>query len=645
MEEITKSGPSGSLDIEGIGYVNFTVYFGTYYDAINIPWDSQQIAREATDSKTYNGYYVWQSTWLSTIVINLETDFQEIVGAQYVEMTDIGTEYPGNHWYTVLGYQNLNNGACELYLEYNPYLTLPFSMMSGYNWSCSGTFNRWTVDDDSTYRWIQTPEPVDLAAPLVYTYKRYDPTSDDTIPLVGFPYMMSTAPTVETYGDSGVYYPKLNKVLESEFTIKTDYGTKTSKDGLAYYYWDSTAPCYENYNLALALGMDIICQGYKLPVTSLIPELASLSPGQRAIKLTGSYTTWDPQLSLADGGFANAKTGYTNIFLTLYNEASGDSVTVNSYELSTDNVTVGANPYITGGFWARFQSYLKNTAGDTGVVKAPPWEALTVSSTTNYNAASNLLAIYAAKDLLSVQHLQTQQNIEREYTATKNNIQTQTLNSLESNYTSQGNSLIGAIGSLLGALGGNVGSAASGAISGIQSTMSFDTAESIRTRTAQTARDNALEARNMARDHENQLYNAQMAILNYQGNLGQCQPPLIKYAQSGAYNANTFTFCVRRAAPAYSDRQRIDHFFTAYGYNVNGLQLTSFTQLKCRKRFVFAQVDNFKYTPYNPANNTHSSRVLDDLTRNYLTNMMARGVRIWRTKPDFDYSISNPIGD
>lgn len=629
----------------GIGYVNFTVYYGTYYDRINIPWSPAQIVNEATMTKEFKGYYVWQTTWLSTIRVNLETDYQDLVGAQYVQMTDVGAAFYGNHWYNVVGYQNITAQSAEIYLEYNPYLTLPFAMMEQDHWGVSGMLQRWTVNDDSTWRWVHTPEPLDLAAPMVYTYRRVDPTGNGITPVAGFPYQMSAKPTVETYADSNIYYPNWKPALETPFTVKSEFGTRESTDGLAYYKWKSGTTIYENYNIAMGLGMDVVCQGYKLPDTELIPELAGQGDGIRFQSLTGNFKSYNVDLYLSDGVGNNAKTGYSNIYFTLYNEASGDSVTVNAFELSNTRIIVGANPYITGGFWARFDTYLNDNQGDTGVVKSLPWEALTISSTVNLNASTNLLAVYAAKDILSTQYFQTKDSLNTGYTQTLRSLDTQNQTSNRSIGSSFAQTLIGA---LLGGVMAGTNGDASGLVSPIgnviNATIGASTSGSNLIDEQNLARENAKESWNLANRQAEEMFKKQAAILSYQGNLGQCQPPMIKYAQSGAYNANTFTFGVRKATPAQSDRDRIDNFFTAYGYNVNGYALTDIKQLRCRDRFTFVQVENFKFIPYNSKKNEEQGdRVMDEMTQAYFANMMSRGVRIWRTKPDFDYSKSNPI--
>lgn len=629
----------------GIGYVNFTIYYGTYYDRINIPWSPAQIVDEATMTKEFKGYYVWQTTWLSAIRVNLEKDYQDLVGAQYVQMTDAGADFYGNHWYNVIGYQNLSAQSAEIYLEYNPYLTLPFAMMDSYHWGVSGMMQRWTVDDDSTWKWVHTPEPLDLAAPMVYTYKRIDPTGAGITPVAGFPYQMSAKPTVETYGDSNIYYPNWKSAIETPFTIKSEYSTRESSDGLAYYKWKSGTTIYDNYNIAMGLGMDVVCQGYKLPDTDLIPELAGQGDGIRFQSLTGIFKKYPVSLSLADGGYNNAKTGYSNIYFTLYNEASGDSVTVNGFELSNMSVVIGANPYVTGGLWARFDTYLTDNQGDTGVVKSPPWEALTISSTVNYNASTNMLAIYAAKDILSTQYLQTRDSLNTGYNQTVRTLDTQ--NDIGNRNIGGGyaQSLISAIlGAVTAGVSGNTGGIVNPIGGIINATIGAGVSGTNQIDEQNLARENAMESFHLAQQQSMEMFNKQAAILSYQGNLGSCQPPVIKYAQSGGYNANTFTFGVRKATPAFSDRSRIDKFFTAYGYNVNGYPLTSIKQLACREKFTFVQVENFKFIPYNSeTNKEQGDRVMDEMTQQYFTNMMSRGVRIWKSKPDFDYSKRNRI--
>lgn len=630
----------------GIGYVNIKVYFGTLYDAINIPWSINQIKQEATKILNYEGYYVWQTTWLSAITINLQTDYQEIVGAQYVEMEDAGADSYGNHWYNVIGYDNLNNGSAMLYLSYNPYLTLTFSWMYGQNWKCSGKFERWTVNNDANFRYVATPEPVDLAAPMSYSYIRLNPVGLEVYPIAGFPYDMTNAPQVLTYEDTNIYYPKLTAITEpTNFKINTPLGERVSTDGMKYCAWKPNSSQFKNFNLATELGMEIICQGYKLPNTPLIPEIAVLTTTAQISQLTGNFEDYNTGFSLSDGGWNNAKTGYSNIFLTLYNEDSGDAVTVASYDLNNTAITIGVNPYINGGFWARFDTYLKDDSGITGLVKSPPWEQLTIASSSPQNATANLLSTYASQNLLSIQHFN---NIRGSYTSYRESLEGADV----SHTVTERNSAMQAISGAFQMVGGlfdnlysayqknteanfNMGATTANAASlvggAIVSTLNNNDTTSQAERNAERAYREAVQA-------ENNIFKVQSAILEYQGTLGQILPPIVKAAESGAYTANTFTFCVRKATPSNSDRARIDKFFTQYGYNVNGESLTSFSQLNCRSRFTFAKVTDFKFVPGGPG-----TRTLDHMTQEYFTNMMSRGVRIWKTTPDFDYTKSNPI--
>ena len=81
-----------------VGSVTITIYFGTQFNDLNVPYYNKLIRDSATKTLELTGQYVWQNTWLRDIRVNVE-DYQDIVGAQYAVISDEGTESQGAHWF------------------------------------------------------------------------------------------------------------------------------------------------------------------------------------------------------------------------------------------------------------------------------------------------------------------------------------------------------------------------------------------------------------------------------------------------------------------------------------------------------------------------------------------------------------------
>lgn len=624
------------MDETFIGQVNIDIYFGLLYDDLNVPYNTnQQIPAEATKVLSFESYIVWQTTYLTSVIINID-NYQEIVGAQYARIFDVGTENHGYHWFTVAGYTQVAQGACLLTLAYDPVLTLCPAVIKG----CTGVIQRWTVSNDSSVTWLQGEEPIDLLAPLQYTYYTYNPLNGlGPRQIVGFAYNLTAAPEVVTYTNPGgietqVYYPKVSSSTtptKFQTALDTDY---TFNDGLAYHAWvpSTVSKTYENYNTAVALGMDILAQGYLLPNTDLVTT--DLSNGIYTT-LTGGTTSFTPAgMSLTDTQYNNRKTGSINRFFTLYSPFSGDSVTVHNYDLNSLQIQVYINPYVSGCFMAKFSSYLKDTTGITGFVKTPGWQPLTITSNTGFGSMSNTITAIQSLDMLDISSMNQQSGLDVGYTGTNMSLDTQGENL-------QVSSLMNILGSITGMIESGVSGGANGvlnsAMAGINTIASYNNS----TRTLDTNRSIAQMTYDTNSFNLEQMRNVQRRILEYQGNAGKLTPALIKYAGSNAYTSKTWNICVRQAVPAVSDLQRIDRFFTAYGYNVKGLQLTTANQLAVRQRFTFIQVEDFVITSFQTTDDvarTNDARTVTSLKQRY-----AAGLRIWKEKPDYDFSKSNPI--
>ena len=108
----------GGDTVANVGEVKVRLYWGTLYDDLNVPYATTQIAEDAARMVELEAYYVWQTTWLTAIRVNV-SDYQWIVGAQYAEIEDVGTQNNGTHWYRVLDYQQVSMGCVEIGLKYD----------------------------------------------------------------------------------------------------------------------------------------------------------------------------------------------------------------------------------------------------------------------------------------------------------------------------------------------------------------------------------------------------------------------------------------------------------------------------------------------------------------------------------------------
>lgn len=637
------------------GEVDIDIYFGTNYDIINVPFYTSQIVDDATKTLSLKGQVVWETTWLTEIVINVD-DYQELVGAQYVRILETLPNQAGYHWYEVLSHGQLSNKSAALILRYDALLTMGIGNIN----AISGVLLRWSVDDDTPYKWHKSVEPLDQIDDFNYTYFRHRCISDNTgsatgTELYGFPYLMSKKPTVDKYFNpngvsTDIFYPSmestsLNTVFKS--TIGGDY---YYKDGFIYYdreHFNSVVR--KNLDAAVGLGYDVVSNTWGIPATPMITVNQMSGTENDAVQsVIGSTVDVPTTIPLYPTGYNNQKAADMGNSISLYNEVTGDCVTVDAADLSTTTIRIMVNPYASGCFAARFIGYLHDPDGYSGIVKSAGW--LPVNYTAYSGAGKELARINNYMQIESVWNGYNAQV--RAIEATKQNSEA-TLNQLNrstnrrtdigvANWAAGLASAIGAIG--IGAATGGVGMALGGSggllnsgtnLYGMGQTMdmSRDAAE--------TAHFNITNSANVA------LYNLEVARLMQQrqlevrGNIGQVAPPPTKFAGADMINGNAYDFVVRWTGLSGDDRRRLDYFLTAYGYNVKGTLLTKPEQLNTRTRFTFIQATDVEISNLKIAQDMTRNR--DPATVSQIKERFEAGIRIWYDTPDFNYALKNPI--
>lgn len=611
------------------GSVTVKLYFGTKFDYFNIPYNQDLLRTSATRTVEFNTQAVWQTTFLTGIRLNFR-DYQDVVGAQWAEIIDTGATNQGAHWYLVMGYRNVSKKAVEMGLLYDPVLSLGIRHITG----IIGTLKRWSVDDDTHFKYIHSPEPINQIDKQDFYYYRYSCADPETawLGICGFPYDMTEQPQVIMYYNkngaaTNIYYPTLEPPkVQTQFISRVGKAC-TMRDGYCYYYWNPLTSniVFENYNYAIGLGFDLASNAYMIPSTPLLNAIRSneafSSLEGRSIEAQTGFGLYDA--TKADGaanGYNNAKAAELGTFFTLYNEVSGESVTVPNYDLNGTNITIGMNPYSNGFFGARFNSYLKDVNGYSGIVKSALWQPLTITSTARQNEQINRLTNVQAHDILSVGYDTGMRTLE---TTRENTTNIYTARQV-TNLADFGTNIAGDImtANVMGGINTVVQAASRGINDTVQYNANIDSIQaSIQNLEQQTSR--------------------QRAILYTQGNIGQIAPPAVKFADTYSMNGTAYDFVVRKTTMSYNDKQRADMFFTAYGYNVDNTILDNPAQLDTRQRFTFIQADDVQVL--SVSGNTDLTRLRDFDTMNAIRQRFSTGIRIWKIEPDYDWRIANPI--
>lgn len=614
-----------------VGSVTITIYFGTQFNDLNVPYYNKLIRDSATKTLELTGQYVWQNTWLRDIRVNVE-DYQDIVGAQYAVISDEGTESQGAHWFVVRGYQQVSQKTAELVIEYDPLLSIQIMNFK----TISGTLNRWTPDsaNDGHFRWIYTDEPINQAEKFVYSYFRHSCVDESKAlnPVVGFPYDMTKPPTIALYQNqdgtrTNIYYVKMPYSKEITNFHSTANESIDFNDGMSYYLWRPKEGdlVYESYNKAVGLGQDLTSNAYMLIASPLI--VIHLGNNGFIESLTGQVLSQETGLALYDTQYENNKTNDLGIFFELYNEVSGQSVQLANYNLLNTAIELSVDPYSSGCFYARFKGYFGDNTGFSGQIASGPFKSYSINSTTQFNVQSAYMQTNN-----QIQSIETQYSAQR--IIADNQLKSDTL----SNASALGQGALNAVsGGITAALlmsnpvtfigGATTGiSAATGAINSFVNYATNDT-NLERMYTAN------LDASRMVR-------NQQVAALRTSGTLGKVAPPVFKLNNSVNVSGASYTFVVKRSDLSQNDKQRADIFFRMYGYNVDKLPLNDVSMLNTRQRFTFVQADDVEITSTVTTDNM--TRLKDPQTVDKIKERFSAGLRIWNINPDYNYTIQNP---
>lgn len=614
-----------------VGSVSITIYFGTQFNDLNVPYYNKLIRDSATKTLELTGQYVWQNTWLRDIRVNVE-DYQDIVGAQYAVISDEGTESQGAHWFVVRGYQQVSQKTAELVIEYDPLLSIQIMNFK----TISGTLNRWTPDsaNDGHFRWIYTDEPINQADKFVYSYFRHSCVDESKAlnPVVGFPYDMTEPPTIALYQNqdgtrTNIYYVKMPYSKEITNFHSTANESIDFNDGMSYYLWRPKEGdlVYESYNKAVGLGQDLTSNAYMLIASPLI--VIHLGDNGFIESLTGQVLSQETGLALYDTQYENNKTNDLGIFFELYNEVSGQSVQLANYNLLNTALELSVDPYSSGCFYARFKGYFGDNTGFSGQIASGPFKSYSINSSTQFNVQSAYMQTNN-----QIQSIETQYSAQR--IIADNQLKSDTL----SNASALGQGALNAVsGGITAALlmsnpitfigGATTGiSAATGAINSFVNYATNDT-NLERMYTAN------LDASRMVR-------NQQVAALRTSGTLGKVAPPVFKLNNSINVSGASYTFVVKRSNLSQNDKQRADIFFRMYGYNVDKLPLNDVSMLNARQRFTFVQADDVEITSTVTADNM--TRLKDPQTVDKIKERFSAGLRIWNINPDYNYTIQNP---
>lgn len=614
-----------------VGSVTITIYFGTQFNDLNVPYYNKLIRDSATKTLELTGQYVWQNTWLRDIRVNVE-DYQDIVGAQYAVISDEGTESQGAHWFVVRGYQQVSQKTAELVIEYDPLLSIQIMNFK----TISGTLNRWTPDaaNDGHFRWIYTDEPINQADKFVYSYFRHSCVDESKAlnPVVGFPYDMTEPPTIALYQNqdgtrTNIYYVKMPYSKEITNFHSTANESIDFNDGMSYYLWRPKKGdlVYESYNKAVGLGQDLTSNAYMLIASPLI--VIHLGDNGFIESLTGQVLSQETGLALYDTQYENNKTNDLGIFFELYNEVSGQSVQLANYNLLNTVLELSADPYSSGCFYARFKGYFGDNTGFSGQIASGPFKSYSINSTTQFNVQSA--------------YMQTNnqiQSIETQYSAQRIIADNQLASSQLSNTVGYATNAIGDIGKMFAGAAlmvspatttTGLGLLASGGMNLVSSTANTLTTDYNLTRMYEAN----LEAARMVR-------NQQVAALRTSGTLGKIAPPVFKLNNSVNVSGASYTFVVKRSDLSQNDKQRADIFFRMYGYNVDKLPLNDVSMLNARQRFTFVQADDVEITSTVTTDNM--TRLKDPQTVDRIKERFSAGLRIWNINPDYNYTIQNP---
>lgn len=624
------------------GEVDITLYFGTLFDTINVPYRTSMIEEQATRIVEYKGQMTWSDKDLTVIRLNVP-NCNDLTGCQFVKIHDTqrGNAVLKDFWYEFLGYSPVSKKAVEVGLQFDSLLTFGINNID----KITGVMNRWTVGTDTPFAYTNSQEPISRISDLKYSYTRIipvdtdDATKNKTHTIVGFPYDMSHKPTVTTVFDAeaglvaedyAIPVTKLAKPttwrVEEEPQEPGSNPTRHDfKDGLRYYVWDDhsdplTADIQENYSAMVGWKMDVSPVAYTLPPSSRYSITNNEQGEPKGIsEFVGTAKDIVTGLPLTEGTYNNAKTGEVGLFYTLYNEYTGDSVTVANEDLKSTVVRLSCNPYVNGCFSARFRGYLDDDNGYSGWVRSCGWQPATIAGRVGAGVTLNDFNLKASQSTFTLSSRQSFETAQLNYRRNRDDIDAGELKNVVG--TVGGVALAGATGGLSATVSGGYALNSAGGL--------FD---------AERNRQWNYKSFRQQRDHIAETEALQLSLLNARGDINAQTPPAVKFAQNDIYSAHSYDFVIRKTSLSTLDRNRLDQFLTAYGYNVDGMMIADPTYLNARKYFTFIQARDVRVYSH--------TFIADTLIEGFDTQRdIARrfevGLRIWQGIPNFDYTINN----
>jgi hypothetical protein len=624
-----------------VGEVSIEIFFGTNFDMINVPYDTTLITQTATKHITKTAQVVWQTTWVNEIQINVE-NYQDIVGAQFVRIIDSGTSNIQAHWYEVITYYQSSKKCVRIGLMYDPLLSIGIQNITG----ITGTINRHSVSDDTHFKYTFSDEPINQITPYNFNYAEIDSglILANAFNMVGFPYDMTKQPEIVTYdktpANATIYVPTLTKLDNAGTGFSPSFAERMSYLGMQFYQWKQGVAdtAIDNYGNAVALGYDIVSESYVLPNPGLSQGLIKISYSETNGVIgyvSSSSVIKSSNFSLYESGYNNNKASELGIYFSLYNEFSGEEVTVKNYDITNTNVTLHCDPSPNGSVMARFSTYMKDSTGISGLISSPKYPRYNITSNTNYMSATNTLNNAISQSVLSTYELTSQQSLQNVRTNARIGNNANMWSSVMNIAGNVANDIMQVaaqiyMGNAVGATTDIVSGLTNNIVAGTQTYLNYTGNNDIINNNYNTGISNLFAT-----------IDQQKVALSVQGTLGKLLPPTCKYLNSNVNVTEMYSFKVRKTSISNSDRKRADNFFTAYGYNVNKTVLNNPNQLNTRTRFTFIQADDVKITSVQ--GDTDNTRIEDLQTINYIQNRFASGIRIWQITPNLDWSIANPI--
>ncbi len=565
------------------------IYFGSNFDHFNVPRSQAIFSAGCSEIRTYNTLVGFSPSFITSCLIN----DPNIEGARYMSVDGI--------FYEIMSYSKVSQQVYQLGLKMDGILTIGINNIVDI-W---GTLSRQTPgnQESEVSEYMLTPEPVDQMLPYKYEYFKYNccPTGKMTHPFICTGVDLQNKPKILNYknedetNNTNVYYPYLEDMTDNFTTIRSSFCGETAFSGnSAYFQW--TDDVRNNYNYAVALG-------YEIPFTSVIlpesPHINSSGSGSLATNINGNSEDIDTGLPILNSCSGvptytpnNVKAKYMGVFLELISPVSGDSVSINAYDLVSpfsDNVIleVGCIPSNTGYFLARFRNY--QGQGDNlnaTVVKSQVFPQISIISKSGESSTVNRLSTTMQMDSAELSFKTAQSTAVMDV-------------------AKQG---VSGVGSLLSNSPQEaINNGLINPIMGIASTV--------------------LSVENQRRQTEQQLIN-----LSTMGTISTNKPPRQKLECGSNMENLSYCFVVKKSQLSGYDLKNLDIFLTQYGYNVKGKPITGTSDINTGSRFTFVMATDVMIKTLK----SYPNELIYDLQTRFST-----GIRIWNSNPDFDYHSPN----